>query len=273
MTNKNIKEVRVSDLFKNLDYQKNKKLWYQGQIPNSNLKRLAIIGTRNPSHYGISVCKEIISKLKNLPVCIISGLAYGIDSLAHEESLRNKITTIAIPGSGLNKEVLYPQSKIKLAQEIIANNGCLISPFAPDQISTTWTFPVRNELIALLSDYLLIIEAGQKSGTLITADFALNQNKTIVALPGNINSPKSEGCNYLIKEGAEILTNTDDICEILGLKKVGQSIAIDNLTKDELTILNLLRQNIDKTELSLHLTIPQENINVIVTSLEIKELI
>jgi len=194
-----------------------KKLYVMGVLPKPSTKIICIIGSRKYSSYGEEVTKKLISGLKGYDICIVSGLAIGIDGIAHRAAMDAGLTTIAFPGSGLNSDVIYPRQHTDLANDIVLSGGALISEFRPDQHAFRWTFPVRNRLMAGISEALVVIEAGEKSGTLITSRLALDYNKNIGAVPGDIFSPLSIETNKLIRNGATPITCSEDILEILGL--------------------------------------------------------
>lgn len=191
-------------------------LYIHGTLPDKNTKILCIVGARHHSAYGEKVCKELIQGLKGYDICIVSGLAIGIDSIAHKAALDSGLKTIAFPGSGLNTSVIYPLQHRDLAQEIVDRGGALISEFSPLQKAMKWTFPQRNRLMAGISQAVLIIEAERKSGTLITSKYATEYNRDVGAVPGDIYSPLSEGPHMLIRLGATPITSSKDILELLG---------------------------------------------------------
>lgn len=189
-----------------------------GKLPDlEHIKTLAVVGARKYSPYGMEVCKKLIAGLSGYPIIIISGLAFGIDSIAHQAALDAHLLTIAIPGSGLHEKVIYPQAKLPLAKKILESGGCLLSEYAPNASARPWYFPERNRIMAGLADAVLIIEAEKKSGTLITARLALDYNKDVFAVPGSILTSLSEGPHSLIKQGATPITCSKDIVEGLGL--------------------------------------------------------
>ena len=186
-------------------------LYYLGNIKNLN-SCLAVVGSRQHSDYGELTVKRIISGLLNQTnLIIVSGLAKGIDALAHWSTLKNNGRTVAVLGSGFNH--LYPAENKELAKRIIAQNGCLISEYAPDIKPAKHHFPARNRIISGLAWGTLIIEAAASSGSLITGRYALEQNREVFAVPGNIYSPTSMGTNNLIKLGAKPVLSIDDILE------------------------------------------------------------
>lgn len=194
----------------NLEYIQNKPfvLYYKGNIELINSNSLAIVGTRKPTLYGKWACEKFTKELISYNLTIISGLAYGIDTIAHKTALSNNGQTIAVLGCGINK--IYPKSNKALFYDI-ENNGLIISEFSPDTEPFKYNFPHRNRIISGLSSGVLVIEAQKNSGSLITASHALNQGKEVFSLPGNINSLYSEGTNALIKDGAKLVQNVEDI--------------------------------------------------------------
>jgi len=201
-------------------------LYYKGLFPKEKVitqrivNRLAIVGSRKHSAYADKIITELLPTLISAKIEIISGLAKGIDALAHQATLNHRGKTIAILGSGLSAKNIYPRSNQILAKEIIKSGGALISEFPPQTPPLKQNFPQRNRIISGLSPATLIIEAPGKSGALITAQHALEQNREVLAIPGNIFSEFSEGPNNLIKAGAKVVTKLEDILEIFKIEKV-----------------------------------------------------
>jgi DNA processing protein len=194
-------------------------LFVQGTIPQQTDRLLAVVGTRHPSTYGKQVVTTLVKELTMEGFVIVSGLAYGIDALAHKITCQNQGKTIAVLGSGIDRENLYPKEHDKLADEIIKIGGALLSEFAPGTSARKHFFPFRNRIIAGLCQATLIIEAAQKSGSLITAKSALESNRDVFAIPGSIYSPLSLGPHNLIKMGAQLVTSSLDILCALGMEK------------------------------------------------------
>jgi len=192
-------------------------LYYFGNLNLDNDFPLAVVGSRKISEYGRQVTTQIVSELVTFGLTIVSGLALGIDACAHQATLKNSGKTIAILGSGLDQ--IYPATNRQTAQEIINNGGAVISEFPLGTPPYKSNFPQRNRIIAGLSLGTLVTEAGVKSGALITARFALEQNREIFAVPGNIYSQGSIGTNNLIRMGAKMVTAATDILEALNLKQ------------------------------------------------------
>jgi len=254
-----------------------KTLYIRGNMPDPSFIRLAIVGSRKYSSYGKEACEKLISGLRGYPIAIVSGLALGIDSIAHKSAIDVGLPTIAIPGSGLNTEVLYPASNLGLARKIIESGGCLISEFEPNFKATVWSFPRRNRIMAGISKAVLIIEAEEKSGTLITARLATDYNRDVFAVPGPIFSENSAGTNMLLRLGATPIRNSNDILEALGFdienKIVNKEKEYENCSKEEKIILNILSEPISRDELIRRSEIPVSELGAILSIMEIKGLI
>ncbi|MDA3815556.1 MAG: DNA-processing protein DprA [Patescibacteria group bacterium] len=179
-------------------------------------KQLAIVGTRRPTAYGKQVVGKLASQVAQSGFIITSGMAMGIDSLAHQTAIENNQPTIAVLGSGLSHKILNQSFAHKLSQEILASGGAIISEYSPTFEANKHTFPARNRIISGLSLGTLVIEAGEKSGSLITASYALEQNREVFAVPGSLFSSQSLGTNWLIKQGAIPTTNISDINSAFG---------------------------------------------------------
>jgi DNA processing protein len=189
-----------------------------GTAVNKETKFLCIVGARRHTTYGREACQALISGLEGYNICIVSGLALGIDGIAHEAALAVGLPTIAFPGSGLKQEVLYPPRNVRLAKRIMDTGGALLSEFDLDMEATPWCFQQRNRLMAGISHATLVIEAKRPSGTLITSKYANEYNRDVFALPGDIFSPLSDGPHMLIQRGAAIIRNSEDILYELGIK-------------------------------------------------------
>jgi DNA processing protein len=193
-------------------------LFARGNLEILKQKQLAVIGSRRPTYYGKQIIEKIIPEICSSGLIITSGMAMGVDSLAHRQALDNEKPTIAVLGSGLSENVLRKAFNYRLGQEIISKNGLLVSEYPPDYQANKFTFPARNRIISGLSLGVLVIEAAEKSGTLITANYALDQNREIMAIPGNIFSQQSLGTNKLIRQGAELITSANDVFKVLDWK-------------------------------------------------------
>ena len=223
-------------------------LYTKGECDLLHKRNVAIIGTRNPSHQGISNCEEIVDSLQKYNVQIISGLAYGIDICAHRKALDCNIPTIAVLAHGLNQ--VYPFSHAKTAAKMIEKGG-LVSEFSIKDGPDKEHFPMRNRIVAGLCDALVVVESPIKGGSIITTEFANNYNKDVFAVPGRLQDIKSQGCNRLIKiNKAALLESSDDIAYIMRWQKKSTQIKQQKLFIDlderELKIVDTLR-NIGET--------------------------
>ena len=196
-------------------------LYIKGLFKPKDDFALAIVGTRKPTMYGARVAEEFSHKLSTAGLTIVSGMALGIDTIAHKAALQAGNRTIAVLGSGLDRQNIYPISNLHLS-DIISEKGALISEYPIGTKAMPYHFPARNRIISGLSLGTLIIEATEKSGTFLTANHALDQGRQIFAVPGPIYSQQSAGPNKLIKMGAKLVTNIDDILEDLNLKSATQ---------------------------------------------------
>lgn len=221
-------------------------LYCKGSMNSLNNISIAIVGSRKATDYGKWVADKFARELSNINVTIISGLATGIDTIAHKSSLKNNGTTIGVIGNGIN--ICYPAKNENLYQEIISNGGCVVTEYPFDTQPMASNFPNRNRIISGLSSGILVVEAQDKSGTLITASHAADQGKDVFAVPGNINSIFSVGTNKLIRDGAKLVTCLDDIIEeIPSLKALdnGENTikkSLDNLTINEALIINFINE-------------------------------
>jgi DNA processing protein len=214
--------------------------------------------------------------LRGYPIVIVSGLAVGIDALSHEAALDAGLLAMAFPGSGISEEAFFPPTSLKLAEKIILSGGCLLSEFEPNFKAAYYTFPMRNRLVAGISKAALIIEAQEKSGTLITARMALDYNKEVLAVPGPINSDFSKGTNKLIRQGATPITSSDDILEVLGFKvdkESKQRSLFEDASPQEKAVLNILTEPLERDELIRKMKLPTGAANTVLSVMEIKGLI
>ena len=187
-------------------------LYIRGNIENLYEDCIAIVGSRNASIYGRNVARKIAKELADRNINIVSGLAAGIDKFAHLGALESKTgKTIAVLGTGISDNEIYPFENKKVFENILESKGTIISEFKLGTKPLKYNFPLRNRIISGLSKKLIVVEAAQNSGSLITADFALEQGKDIYAVPGNITSENSVGTNELIKQGAYLFNKIDDL--------------------------------------------------------------
>ena len=254
-----------------------KTLNYRGTLPSPDLKLLAVVGSRKYTTYGKQVVDHLISGLTGYPVGIVSGLALGIDSLAHEAALQNGLYTLAVPGGGLNDKVIYPASHKRLAMRILEAGGGLLSEYEPDFTATPWSFPQRNRIVCGMCHGTLLIEAAEKSGTLITARLASDYNRELMVVPGDIFSKNSKGVHQFLKLGATPVTTPEDILYTLGIDpesvaksaKVKPSPTTANLTEPEKRILESLHEPTDRDTLIRASGLSSAEANTLLMQMEI----
>jgi DNA processing protein len=246
-------------------------LYVHGELVPEDRWAVALVGTRQATPYGRLVCEEIAHRLAAQSVTVISGLARGIDGVAHRAALGGGGRTIAVMGSGLNR--VYPPEHRKLAVQI-AQQGAVISEYPLGTRPEGRNFPARNRIISGLALITVVVEAGSSSGALITADFALDQGREVFAVPGEINSRASKGTNRLIQTGAHPLLKVEDLLEALNLDVIRQhEVAAEALPEDEherriLTELDQGSLHID--ELHARLALPVATISSALSLLELK---
>ncbi len=246
-----------------------------GNLPKTE-KYLAVVGSRKYSEYGKAVCERLIEGLAGYSITIVSGLALGIDSIAHRSALRAGLPTIAIPGSGLDNKVLYPHAHKNLAKEIVEAGGALISEFDDTYPSFPYNFPQRNRIIAGISHATLVIEAELQSGTLITSKYATEYNRDVFTIPNSIFSKTSEGPHMLLRLGAVPITQPSDIVSALGLdvhENLFGKRNYDNCSSDEHEVISLLSEPMSRDEIIRRLGKPVYATQTILATMEIKDLI
>ncbi len=252
-------------------------LYYRGQIENLNQFNLAVVGSRKYSSYGQQVTSKLVGDLTQNNITIVSGLALGIDTLAHNTTLDSGGKTIAVLGSGLDQQSIYPSSNRYLANKIVESGGIVFSEFPLSALPMKHHFPQRNRIIAGLCLATLVIEASEKSGALITARYALEQNREVFAVPGSIFAVNSIGTNNLIKLGAKVVSTVSDIIETLDLTQVAEYIdnkkIIPESTEEESILLHLSHEPIHIDELIKLTKFDASVINSTLTIMEMKGMI
>ncbi|OGI95216.1 DNA protecting protein DprA [Candidatus Nomurabacteria bacterium RIFCSPLOWO2_01_FULL_42_17] len=252
-------------------------LWIIGELPPEDLIYLCVVGSRKFTSYGREICEKIISGLKGYPIVIVSGFAMGIDTIAHKKAMQVGLKTVVFPGSGLSDEAMYPKSNVRLINEVVGKGGCLISEFEPDFKATQWSFPMRNRLMAGISKATLIIEAEERSGTLITARLTTEYNRDLLVVPGSVFSSNSKGTNRLLHQGATPVTCTEDVLEALGFElpkdEEKQKRLFEDLSPEEKKVAGMLREPIARDELIRAIKLPIPTANAILSVMEIKGLI
>ncbi len=220
-------------------------LYYRGNADLNFSKIISIVGTRNNSDYGKITCEKLIEELAAQQVLVISGLAFGIDTIAHKAALKNNLKTVGVVAHGLDK--IYPAQNKPLAKDMLLTGG-LLTDFMQGTNPDRQNFPRRNRIVAGICDALVVIESSKKGGSLITAELANSYNKDVFAIPGRVNDIRSEGCNYLIKNNkALLITCAEDLMHIMNWKENPKKIKKQRelfieLTPDEKIITDILSQ-------------------------------
>jgi len=261
-------------------------LFYKGEADLNTSKVLAIVGTRNYTDYGKKITEKIIAGLSEQEILVISGLAYGIDAIAHKAALKNQLTTVGVVGHGL--DTVYPPDHIHLVKDMLAEGGGILTQFISRTKPDKHNFPIRNRIVAGLSDATLVVETGIKGGSMITAEMANGYNRDVFAVPGRVNDHKSEGCNHLIKTNkAMLLTDAKQLLEIMGWenKKSYPEVSGANsrfqrelfieLTPDERIIVDILREKetVHIDELNLRSGLSTSTVAAVILNLELRNVI
>ena len=250
-------------------------LYSKGKFEYNHPRTVAIIGTRNPTERGKINCEKLVSGLKRYDVQIISGLAFGIDTCAHHQSVTEGVETMGVMGHGLDR--LYPASNKKLVQKMIQRGG-VVTEFPSGTNPDRENFPMRNRIIASMSDVIIVVESKKRGGSIITAEFANSYNKDVFAIPGRINDEVSEGCNRLIKQHkAHLLESADDVGYImrwdeLDKEKVIQKSLFLELSKEEQSVIDIIKEvaQITIDDLNSRLRLPPSELAAMLLNLEFK---
>lgn len=251
-----------------------KKLFVRGKLPSTDWKWLTVVGSRAMSRYGKQACEHLIGGLRGYPIVVVSGLAYGVDAQAHKSALEAGLPAVAIPGSGLDWDVLYPRANVNLAKEILKAGGALLSEFESKQKANEYTFPQRNRIMAGISKATLMIEARERSGSLITARLAAEYNRELLIVPGSIFSAESRGTHQFLKLGATPVTEPEDILRALGIKpEEKEKAARADISEEEARVLQIISTPCPRDELIQTLGLPISEANILLSTMEIKELI
>lgn len=276
-----------------------KKLSAEGDIGllSHDVLYICIVGPRKASAYGAEVAVQIVKHLQKFNVIVVSGAAYGIDSVVHKACIDLGIPTICVPGSGIDDDVFYPRAHLDLKHEILDHGGLIVNEFDPLVRAAPWTFPVRNRLMAGMSHLTIVVEAEKKSGTLITAHLATDFGREVIAVPGSIHAPTSYGTHELISKGATILVSLDTITEVLknisdrddiplykegyieteDIVVVKKNIsALESLSQDERKVYECIHSHasgISKSDICRLLDMSVSEVSIYVSILELHELI
>ncbi|MCA9926862.1 MAG: DNA-processing protein DprA [Anaerolineales bacterium] len=250
-------------------------LYVQGELLGIDQFAVAVVGTRRLTSYGRQATRDLVAGLVRNQVTIVSGLARGIDAVAHKTAVELGGRTIAVLGSGLHS--IYPAEHRQLARDIVNGNGAIISEYALDVKPEAKNFPPRNRIISGLSLGVVVVEAGERSGALITTNFALEQNREVFAVPGNITSPASRGPNNLIQQGAKLVTCVEDILEELNLMQIAEKTAVQLAlpeTAEEIAIYtNLSTQAVHIDELCRSTGLSTGLVSSTLTLMELKGIV
>jgi len=252
-----------------------KSLRIVGELPQTE-KYLCVVGSRKYSQYGKEVCEHLIAGLHGYSITIVSGLALGMDSIAHRAALEAGLPTIAVPGSGLGEKFIYPSTHRELAKEIVENGGALISEFADDWRPRLESFPQRNRIMAGMSHATFVVEAELKSGTLITSKYAIEYNRDVFTVPHSIFSKTSEGPHMLLRLGATPITQSSDIITALGLRPREELFSVrdySDCSTDEKELIEILREPMSRDQIIRLLAKPVYVTQTILATMEIKGLI
>ncbi|MFC0771825.1 DNA-processing protein DprA [Terrimonas alba] len=257
-------------------------LFYKGEADLNHKKIISIIGTRNHTDYGKQITETLIEELIEQDVMVISGLAYGIDAIAHKAALKNNLRTIGVLAHGLDQ--VYPLQHTGLAKEMIKAGGGLLTEFRSKTKPDKHNFPTRNRIVAGLSDATIVIETGAKGGSMITAELANNYNKDVFAFPGKVTDAKSAGCNYLIKNNkAILLTDALELIELMGWDEVSSRSAkpkkqkelFIELNDDEKVIIGILREKeqVHIDEINLKSGLSSSSVAAAILNLELQNVV
>ena len=256
-------------------------LFYKGSANLNASKIISIIGTRTHTEYSKKVTDELIEDLSALNIFIVSGMAYGVDAMAHKAALKNNLPTVGVLGHGLDQ--IYPPDHSNLAKEIVKNGGGLLTEFRSQTNPDKHNFPTRNRIVAGMSDATIVIESGIKGGSMVTAELANGYNKDVFAFPGKVTDSKSAGCNYLIKANkAMLLTDAQQLIEIMGWEEKSQKSKVKSqkeifieLSKEEKIIVDILNEKdtVHIDEINLRSGLSSSAIAAAILNLELQNVV
>ncbi len=255
-------------------------LFYKGTADLNTSKIIAIVGTRTHTDYSKKITDKFIQELSSQNILIVSGMAFGVDAIAHRASVKNNLQTIGVLGHGLDQ--IYPPDHAGLAKDILKHDGGLLTEFRSKTKPDKHNFPTRNRIVAGMSDATVVIESGIKGGSMVTAELANGYNKDVFAFPGKVTDSKSAGCNYLIKSNkAMLLTDAQELIEVMGWeakkikgKKSQKEIFIE-LSKDEKIIIDILneKETVHIDEINLRSGLSSSAIAVAILNLELQNVV
>ncbi len=255
-------------------------LFYKGPADLNTSKIIAIVGTRTHTDYSKKITDKFIQELSSQNILIVSGMAFGVDAIAHRASVKNNLQTVGVLGHGLDQ--IYPPDHAGLAKDILKHDGGLLTEFRSKTKPDKHNFPTRNRIVAGMSDATVVIESGIKGGSMVTAELANGYNKDVFAFPGKVTDSKSAGCNYLIKSNkAMLLTDAQELIEVMGWeakkikgKKSQKEIFIE-LSKDEKIIIDILneKETVHIDEINLRSGLSSSAIAVAILNLELQNVV
>ncbi len=256
-------------------------LYYKGNADLNTAKIVAVVGTRTHTEYGKQVTEKLLKDLASLNVLVVSGLAYGIDAIAHKAALKNNLPTVGVLAHGLDQ--IYPSHHSNLAKDMLKNGG-LLTEFRSRTNPDKHNFPTRNRIVAGMSDATIVIETGIKGGSMITAELANGYNKDVFAFPGKVTDNKSDGCNYLIKSNkAVLLTDAQELIELMGWEEKAKSKKEEKkqkelfieLTKEEKIVVDILKEKetVHIDEINLRSNLSSSTVAAAILSLELQNVV
>lgn len=252
------------------------RLWLQGTLAPIGTTYLTVVGSRALSRYGKEACERLISGLAGYPVSIVSGLALGADACAHRAALAAGLHTVAIPGGGLSEIAIAPRTNLSLAREILKSGGTLLSEHPPDYLAHPYDFAARNRIMVGLARAVLLIEAGERSGTLITARLSGDYNRELLCVPHRLNDPHGYGAERFVRLGATLVTKSEHILEALGIEAAAPAQKVqasrEPLSGLEAELFALLTQEKSRDELMRGSTRAAHEVLTALAALELKGL-
>jgi len=256
-------------------------LFYKGRADLNASKVIAIVGTRNHTEYSRKMTELLIQELSAQKILIASGMAYGVDAMAHKAAVNNDLSTVGVLGHGLDQ--IYPSDHLNLAKDMLKHGGGLLTEFRSETKPDKHNFPTRNRIVAGMSDATIVIESGIKGGSMVTAELANGYNKDVFALPGRVTDHKSEGCNYLIKSNkAMLLTDAQQLIEMMGWEETSQKLKVKSqkkilieLSKEEKVIVDILSEKeiVHIDEINLRSGLSNSAIAAAILNLELQNVV
>jgi DNA processing protein len=256
-------------------------LFYKGTADLNSKKIVSIVGTRTHTDYAKKITDKLIEDLSTQSILIISGMAYGVDAIAHKAAVKNNLPTIGVLAHGLDQ--IYPSDHSNLAKDMLKNGGGLLTEFRSQTKPDKHNFPTRNRIVAGISDATIVIESGVKGGSMVTAELANGYNKDVFAFPGKVTDNKSAGCNYLIKSNkAMLLTDAQELIEVMGWEEKSQKLKVKSqkeifieLTKDEKIIIEILNEKeaVHIDEINLRSGLSSSAIAAAILNLELQNVV